>query len=373
MAHNDYGAASWAQFTTDPGNPDAELAAPLLFAQGPFQQQLPPMYQSQHMPSGNPSVSQIQDASNVPTSSHPPRVPPLPSIGNRHQHYPPYAHPYQIVTPQRPSSVWNGAEQWQPGQAFYDNGVMQQGYQPFYPPGASSYNPQLSASSNPGTSPLSRRRHDQRISVGSVARNAHADTVRGSQERHRGPPPGARAQDPRPPPQVPSHASEQSYPGLGQPPWSFSEGPSRRSDRSTSPRSSNRRNFERYSVDLSQSSTSSDAEEAAARAPPLNRMRHRPREVRPRYVGRHPHVDPNLATTRQIQELKHSLQRHLPSALPEKASKACDICQKDYATTHVQPTEEEEIAVELACGHTFGEFCISQWVSVSIRRIVVTC
>ncbi|KAI1527097.1 zf-RING-2 multi-domain protein [Pyrenophora tritici-repentis] len=113
--------------------------------------------------------------------------------------------------------------------------------------------------------------------------------------------------------------------------------------------------------------------EAAARAPPLNRVRHRQREVRPRIADR-PYVDPNIATPRQLQELKDGLARRLPSELPEEASKACDICQKDYSATHVAPTEEEEIAIVLSCGHSFGEFCMFEWFDTCRRhKNKVTC
>jgi hypothetical protein len=93
-------------------------------------------------------------------------------------------------------------------------------------------------------------------------------------------------------------------------------------------------------------------------------------------LGQRGHFDPNIATPRQIQELKDNLMRRLPSELPDETSKACDICQKDYSAIHVQPGEEEEIAIELSCGHVFGEFCIFQWVSFereySSRRILLT-
>ncbi|KAL6710714.1 Ubiquitin-protein ligase [Coniothyrium glycines] len=144
--------------------------------------------------------------------------------------------------------------------------------------------------------------------------------------------------------------------------------------RSSSPRSSNRRSFDRYQFDLSQSSTSSDADEAAARVPPSSRIRVRPREVRPRFYGQHQHVDPNIATPRQIQELKARLPRRLPSELSEETSKACDICQKDYSTVHVKAIEEEEIAIELPCGHVFGEFCIFEWFDTcKTHKNKVTC
>ena len=134
----------------------------------------------------------------------------------------------------------------------------------------------------------------------------------------------------------------------------------RRSERSSSPRTSARRSYDRYSGDLSQSSTSSDVEEAAARSPPSSRIRHRPRESRPRLFSQV--YDPNVITSRQIQELKTSLPKLLLGELPEDTSPTCDICAKDYSATLVQPSEEDEIAVKLPCGHSFGEFCIGQWV-----------
>jgi hypothetical protein len=326
------------------------------------------------MPSSNPSISQAQSPPNMSASSHPQICPPLPSTGMRHQYYAPHAHSYQFINPQRPSPIWNGPAALYPGQAFHESSVMFHSDQLRHHPGASSHYHQLLGSPHTVLPPHPRRRHDHRLSVESAAGNATTDMVHTPQAGDQMPTPEARGQHPRPPPQEPIHPREPTYSGSSQGPWMSPEGPSRRLDRSVSPRTSSRRNFERYSVDLSHSSTSSDAEEAAARAPPLNRMRHRSREVRPRIAGRYPpQFDPNVATVRQIEQLKSSLRRHLPSALPEKAPKACDICQKDYATTHVPPTEEEEIAIELSCGHTFGEFCISQWVSCRWKERRVTC
>lgn len=135
-----------------------------------------------------------------------------------------------------------------------------------------------------------------------------------------------------------------------------------RAETSHSSRNSNRRSFDRYQFDIPRSSTSSDAEEAAARAPPSSRARHRPREVRPRFFGHSQHADPNLVTSRQLQELKDSLPRRLPSELSETTSKLCDICQMDYSSEHVKAVEGAEVAIELPCGHCFGEFCIFEWV-----------
>ena len=102
-------------------------------------------------------------------------------------------------------------------------------------------------------------------------------------------------------------------------------------------------------------------------------MRHRARE-RPRFHSshhhhHHQHFDPNNATPRQIQDLKDKLPRRLPSELADEASKICDICQKDYSLVHVQPTEEDEVAIELPCGHVFGEFCIFQWVRSDLEMM----
>lgn len=68
----------------------------------------------------------------------------------------------------------------------------------------------------------------------------------------------------------------------------------------------------------------------------------------------------------QIQELKAGMDKYLLGQLPKVTSPTCDICAKDYSATSVQPSEEEEIAIMLPCGHVFGEFCIDQWVRESI-------
>lgn len=146
----------------------------------------------------------------------------------------------------------------------------------------------------------------------------------------------------------------------------------RRPDRSSSPRTSTRRNFNRYSADLSQSSTSSDVEEAAARSPPSDRIRHQSRESRLRFFRQV--YDPNVTTDSQLQILRASLPKFLLGELPKDTSATCDICAKDYSATHVQPSEEEEIALKLPCGHTFGEFCIAQWFDTcKTHKNKVTC
>ncbi|KAF2848754.1 hypothetical protein T440DRAFT_145952 [Plenodomus tracheiphilus IPT5] len=139
----------------------------------------------------------------------------------------------------------------------------------------------------------------------------------------------------------------------------FIDSQGRRSDRSNSPRTSNRRSFDLYSHDLRQSSTSSDADEAAARVPPSSRIRQRMRD--PRIFGHRQIHDPNVASPEQIQELKARLPRRLPSELSDTTSKACDVCSKDYSLIDVTPCEEAEIALELPCGHCFGEWCMNTW------------
>jgi hypothetical protein len=337
----------------------SELSAPPLAQHGPFQHQIPVIYNPSYMPINNPSMSQIHDVSNVPTINQLHGHSPYPPPGH-HPHYNPYAYQYQFPGhPRSPPVFRNESDLLHSNMGFYDTGGMMQGHQPFIPPRTPSHNHAVPAQFNTGPSQSARRRYNHRMSVSSVMRNSPAEDVR-AQERNQDPPPGLR----RLTQQEHGQSNDQTINNQEQRPWMPSESQGHRADRSVSSRiSNNRRDFARYSVDLSNSSTSSDAEEAAARAPPVSRMRHRPRaEVRPRPFGHRPHFDPNIATPRQIEELKDSLQRRLPSELPEEASKACDICQKDYSATHVAPAEEQEIAVVLACGHSFGEFCIFQWV-----------
>ncbi|KAF1916997.1 hypothetical protein BDU57DRAFT_517427 [Ampelomyces quisqualis] len=92
-------------------------------------------------------------------------------------------------------------------------------------------------------------------------------------------------------------------------------------------------------------------------------------------LSRYPHHgDPNVATSRQIQELKDKLPRRLLGELPAETSSMCDICAKDYSCVHVKACEEEEVAIELACGHVFGEFCIFQWFDTcKTHKNKVTC
>lgn len=52
----------------------------------------------------------------------------------------------------------------------------------------------------------------------------------------------------------------------------------------------------------------------------------------------------------------------------------CDICQKDYSAKHVDPSEDDEVAIQLPCMHIFGEHCINTWVSrMSLSRLHMIC
>lgn len=123
----------------------------------------------------------------------------------------------------------------------------------------------------------------------------------------------------------------------------------------------NRRSFQMYSVDLPEGRTSSHSEEAAARAPPSHRSRP-PHRSRQRFRAHRTSYDPNVATPGQVEELKSKLPRKVLSELPAETSTDCDVCSKTYSALTVSPTEEQEIAVQLPCGHYFGEFCLLQWV-----------
>jgi hypothetical protein len=377
MAEHDYAAASWAQLATGPGHQGAELAAPLLSAHAPFQQQLPPLYGGVYMPMNNHQNPQDRGVLDGPASNQLHDRSPHPPAGPRYPYYHPHMFSYQFTGPPRPPpSFWTGTEQIHSNQSLSNAGNMMQSYPPVQAMGTPQNN-RLAAPLNTGPPSFIRRRNEHRATVDALSRNPHAGGMRTPHEGHHreSAHPEARLHSTRSQPHERGQPNDQTYPVAGYRPWMSPGDHGHRPDRSTSPRTSNRRSFERYSVDLSPSSTSSDAEEAAARAPPPNRMRNRPsRDSRPRFTGYRPPIDPNVATPRQIQELKDSLPRRLPSELADDASKACDICQKDYSTTHVSPTEDDEIAVVLTCGHTFGEFCISQWFDTcQTHKNKVTC
>lgn len=97
----------------------------------------------------------------------------------------------------------------------------------------------------------------------------------------------------------------------------------------------------------------------------IDRPTRRPRTMahpsvhRARYFAQTEH--PNVPTSGQMQILRDKLRHYLPKELPEGIDATCDICQKDYSEKHVDPSEEEEIAIQLPCKHVFGEHCINTW------------
>ena len=355
------------------------MSAPLLSAHAlPFPQPFPPLsYEASYGPISNPPLSQ---SPGVPTNSFSNQAQgrsPHP-LDSSHQVYyptPPRTYPYVLAHPRPPPAFRNGPMNQrtnlgglpEPSDWYTrtENPLLHSS-QPFFPSYPGNYDTPLSPPAGPA--PLPRRQHYSMMGIGPPPRYFGQEPVR---TPHNGVPDQPRQM--QSPNRRTSHQDQfqphnRTYDHLERRSSLFLPNPGRRSDRSVSPRTSNRRSFDRYSFDLSQASTSSDAEEAAARAPPSNRMRHRPREVRPRFMGHHhQQFDPNIATPRQIQELKDKLPRRLPSELPKETSTACDICSKDYSICHVQPVEEEEIAIELPCGHVFGEFCIFQWVCARSR------
>ncbi|KAF2635033.1 hypothetical protein P280DRAFT_523504 [Massarina eburnea CBS 473.64] len=152
--------------------------------------------------------------------------------------------------------------------------------------------------------------------------------------------------------------------------------PARRPERSISPRTSHRRSFDRYSTDLSQSDSTPESDNPAHT--PTHRSR-RPRTMVPNRVGTSgfharmmDHYDPNIPSSSQMQRLKDTLKKHVRNELAEDAT--CEICQKDYSETLVEPSDTEEVAVQLPCKHIFGEHCIHTWFETcKTQKNKVTC
>lgn len=204
--------------------------------------------------------------------------------------------PYQFTGhPRPPPSFWNGVDHVHPDQLFSNPSNTMQGHLPSQRIGIPHQNNPLAPAGNAGIPPFIRRRNEHRMAVEAISRNSHAGGMRTPHQGHRDSAhPEVRLQSTRSQPHEHRQPNDPISHGSGHRPWASPGGHGRRSDRSISPRTSNRRSFERYSVDLSPSSTSSDAEEAAARAPPPNRLRTRTRDVRPRFTGYRPHIDPTL-------------------------------------------------------------------------------
>lgn len=343
----------------------------------PFPQPFAPLpYEAPYAAFGNPSLPPYWDAP-PHLSSQPQTRSPYPLDGGHQMYFPQSRmYPYVPAHPRPPPAFRTGSTASRTDlTGMPDSGdfyprmehplLPVHGLQPMIPPFANNFEPPLSPPAGPN--PLPQRQNFSMMGgpvmgLRPIQRFYGTESGRPSSDSSPDQPRHIQSPNRRVMQQEAPQSGTRNFDGAERRASFYMSPQSRRSDRSISPRTSNRRSYDRYSIDLSQSTTSSDAEEAAARAPPSNRMRHRPREVRPRFAAYAHHFDPNIPTSRQIQDLKDKLTRRLPTELPAKTSPCCDICQKDYSNKHVQPCEEEEVAVELSCGHVFGEYCIFQWV-----------
>ncbi|PVI05994.1 hypothetical protein DM02DRAFT_650285 [Periconia macrospinosa] len=150
----------------------------------------------------------------------------------------------------------------------------------------------------------------------------------------------------------------------------------RRPERSMSPRTSHRRSFDRYSTDLSTADSSAESDEPHTPSHRSSRRRigDATDDTQYRMLMMANRQDPNVPSTQQIQQLKDRLIRYVRSELEEGTSTACDICQKDYSKTLVQPSEDAEVAVKLPCKHVFGEHCMHTWFDTcKTHKNKVTC
>lgn len=130
-----------------------------------------------------------------------------------------------------------------------------------------------------------------------------------------------------------------------------------------SPRNFNRRSSGRYSMD----GTSGAGElTGPVRSPSSHAADRMARRQRPmghltfRRISNHVE-HPNVPSTEQLRELRERLRHLLPAELPAGIDATCDICQKDYSSKHVDPSEDTEVAIQLPCKHVFGEHCINTW------------
>ena len=283
MAEPDYNTHSWGPVSSRPGVQAIDMSAPLLSPHAlPFPQPFPPLsYEAPYGSISNPLVSPFPAMSNGLFNNQGHGRSPY-ALDGGHQMYPPtppLMYPYVPAHPRPPPAFRNGSMNQRPdlgGQheanewfARTENPMIQ-APQPFFPPYRQSYEGPISPPSGP--TPLARRQHYTMMSMNPPPRYLGQEALRGG---YGGVPDQSR--------QVHSHNRRASYQDSYQHNNRIHDhaerrssmllaAQSRRSDRSVSPRTSNRRSFDRYSIDLSQVSTSSDAEEAVARAPPSNRI-----------------------------------------------------------------------------------------------------
>jgi hypothetical protein len=395
MAEPDYSAP-----VRVPPAPGAQgpISAPLLSAQAtPFTlgwpQHLP--YEPPYGPPSDPLLSQIPDISSLPFYAPPYAQSPYSTHTDHHSpvHYPPPSRmfPYTSHQPRLPPAFRTGSDSRtdhgdsNPTETlFRDEPPMPHGSQPWFPlhrGGFDGHSPLASLSASDSRRPQHTAPHNSQESLPGLSSPQDPVSLGGFwiPPRHF----TSSYRRPSQPDQRQHHHrhqhqhqhqhrhqhQHQHHTRVGDRvdrPSSLSyTAHDRHSNRTPSPRTtSTRRNFESYSWDILSTSTSSDAEEAAARTPPSTRAQNRPRDARPRHFSQQP--DATAVVARQIQDLKAKLPKYLASELAKDKSPTCDICSKDYSTKHVQPSEDEEMAVQLICGHSFGEFCISQWVSRSL-------
>lgn len=363
MAESGYTTASWDPISTSSGaSAPTEWPATLHHPHAlPFPHPYPPLpYTANYTYMNNPQMGHYPDASNPPFHGQNHIRTPYSPTGGHQSNFPlPHLLSHDPLRARPPPALQHERHTTRDELEGYMgiNGLhtrMDYSRESFYPPG---YGPPLPQGWH--LSSTARRPHSSLMGLGSpyYARQESSTPSPGS---------GAAFS----PSQIPAVgrrlALHESLPSV------FTDSQIRDTDASLSPRTSHRRSFDRYSVDLSQSSTSSDADEIAARIPPSSRVRHRIRGAR-FLAQRHLH-DPNIPSEEQIQELKGKLPRRLAGELAEAASKTCDICAKDYSHTLVTPSEEAEVALELPCGHCFGEFCIHHWFDTcKAQKNKVTC
>ncbi|KAF2447227.1 hypothetical protein P171DRAFT_248057 [Karstenula rhodostoma CBS 690.94] len=141
------------------------------------------------------------------------------------------------------------------------------------------------------------------------------------------------------------------------------DSPAPLSETGSSPRNPNRRSFDRYSTDIPSGAAESNGASRSPASRAAERMARRQRTIGHLSFRRiSSHMEhPNVPSTEQLRELREKLRHLLPAELPEGIDALCNICQKDYSTKHVDPSEDTEVAIQLPCKHVFGEHCINTW------------